>query len=296
LKVGAVLRLLRPAHWVKNSFVLAGVFFAARWRQPDVLLHALLAFAAFCLAASAAYAWNDVRDAAQDRLHPRKRLRPVAAGEVSAATALALAAVLALTSLLLAASVSAPLLGVLIAYLAINAYYSVDGKDRVLLDVFCIASGFILRLLAGTWGIGVEPSQWFLLCTLALSLFLGFSKRYAELTDGALDPAGRRAVLRSYSRDFLLVLLAVTLSATLIMYGLYTTSAHTVEVHGSDHLIFTLPLAMYGMFRYLYLVMREGFGENLVADILRDRQMIAVVLLYGVAAGAILALGSPLAP
>jgi 4-hydroxybenzoate polyprenyltransferase len=285
------LRLLRPAHWIKNAFVLAGVFFSSSWRQPLFLAHALSAFAAFCLAASAVYAWNDVRDAARDRLHPRKRLRPVASGAIAPRAALGLAAALAAAALLLAGLVDLRLLATVAAYLAINAYYSADGKDRVLLDVFCIASGFILRLLAGTWGIGVRPSQWFLLCTLALSLFLGFSKRYAELMDDQLAAADKRRVLENYSPDFLRVLLGVTLSATLITYGLYTTSPDTVAMHGSDRLIYTLPLALFGMFRYLYLVMRRGLGENTVADVLNDPQMVVCVALYALSAGAVLVLG-----
>ena len=162
----------------------------------------------------------------------------------------------------------------------INILYSRGLKNQVLLDVFCIAAGFILRLLAGTWGIGIEPSQWFLLCTLALSLFLGFTKRYAELMDGTTPLTGKRRVLQNYSPEFLRLLLGVTLSATLITYALYTTSNRTEEVHHTHGLIFTLPFVLWGLFRYLYLVMNRGFGENTVADVLRDRQMLLISALY----------------
>jgi len=158
----------------------------------------------------------------------------------------------------------------------------------VLVDVFCIAAGFLLRLLAGTWGVGIEPSQWFLLCTLAMSLFLGFSKRYAERMDKERPLEEKRTVLRNYSPEFLRALMSVTLSATLITYGLYTTSARTVAVHGTERLIYTLPIAMFGMFRYLYLVMERGLGENTVADILRDRQMLLASALYLVFTGVLL--------
>ena len=150
----------------------------------------------------------------------------------------------------------------------------------MLVDVFCIASGFILRLLAGTFGVGIEPSQWFLLCTLTLSLFLGFSKRYAELMDGARALDEKRAVLRRYSPEFLRVLLGVTLSATLMTYGLYTTSPRTVEVHGTSLLIYTLPVVMFALFRYLYLVMERGYGENTVADVRKDPAMLVICALY----------------
>jgi hypothetical protein len=166
----------------------------------------------------------------------------------------------------------------------------------VLVDVFCIASGFILRLLAGTWGIGIDPSQWFLLCTMTLSLFLGFSKRYAERMDGKRSLDEKRAVLKNYSPEFLRLLLGVTLSSTLITYGLYTTSTRTLMVHGSSHLIYTLPVAMFAMFRYLYLVLERGYGENTVADIRRDRQMVFAILVYLIGTGAILYSGAAATP
>lgn len=287
-------RLLRPAHWSKNAFVLAGLFFSGAWRDPAPGLKALAAFAAFCLAASAVYAFNDAVDAEKDRRHPEKRLRPVAAGEISPAAALMLAAGLIAASALVSLLGGPRLLWAVAAYLVLNAAYTMGLKDRVLIDVFCIASGFILRLLAGTWGVGIEPSQWFLLCTMTLSLFLGFSKRYAELMDGARDLDEKRAVLRRYSPEFLRVLLGVTLSATLMTYGLYTTSPRTLEVHGTSLLIYTLPLVMFALFRYLYLVMERGYGENTVADVFADRQMAAAILLYVAFAGGLLWFGATL--
>lgn len=281
-------RLLRPAHWVKNLFVLAGPFFAAAWGDPSLLLHAAAAFAAFCLASSGGYCLNDAADAAMDRLHPKKRLRPVASGEVSPVAARAAAAVLIAAALGLAAWAGGRFALLLGAYLAVNALYSAWLKERVLVDVFCIAAGFILRLLAGTWGLGIEPSQWFLLCTLALSLFLGFSKRYAERIDPARPLEEKRAVLRCYSPEFLRVLMGVTLSATLITYGLYTTSERTVAVHGTGALVYTLPFALFAMFRYLYLVMEKGMGENTVADIVRDWPMLAAAGAWLAVTGALL--------
>lgn len=273
-------RLARPSHWVKNIFVLAGIFFAQDWRDPEILLLALSAFVAFCLAASAVYACNDVFDLEEDRHHPLKRLRPVASGEVSAPSALAFAAGLAAAALGISLWTGPKLSAVLVAYMLVNLFYSRVLKHIVLVDVFCIAFGFIIRLLAGTWGIGIPPSQWFLLCTMALSLFLGFSKRYAERMDTHRSLAEKRPVLQSYSPEFLRVLLAVTLSATLITYGLYTTNIQTVEIHRTGNLIYSLPIAMFGLFRYLYLVMEKGFGENTVADILKDGAMLSICGIY----------------
>ena len=278
-KAFAWLRLLRPAHWIKNAFVLAGPFFSAEW-TPETMLHALEAFAAFCLASSGAYCLNDAADVEKDRLHPRKRLRPLAAGELSSAAAYAAGAALMSASLTLALGTGPNLAMILAVYLAVNVLYSRVLKDIVLVDVFCLASGFILRLLAGTWGIGIEPSQWFILCTLALSLFLGFSKRYAERIDAQRPLEQKRAVLKNYSPEFLRALMNVTLASTLITYGLYTTAPRTEEVHGTGELIYTLPVAMFGMFRYLYLVMERGLGENTVADILRDLTLLLVCAGY----------------
>jgi 4-hydroxybenzoate polyprenyltransferase len=278
--IAGLWRLARPSHWVKNFFVLAGVFFAEDWRNPEIMLMAFSAFAAFCFASSAVYAVNDALDIEEDRGHPLKRLRPLASGALSRPAAYAFAAASAAAALGISLWTGPRLSAALIAYMAVNAIYSRALKHMVLLDVFCIAFGFIIRLLAGTWGIGVEPSQWFLLCTMALSLFLGFSKRYAERMDGLRPLDEKRPVLRSYSPEFLRVLLAVTLSATLITYGLYTTNVQTVQFHHTGNLIYTLPIAMLGLFRYLYLVMEKGYGENTVADILKDKAMLAICVAY----------------
>ena len=273
-------RLARPSHWIKNAFVLAGVFFAGDLDRMGILSLAAAAFAAFCLAASAVYCVNDALDVEEDRAHPRKRLRPIAAGEISTHSAYAFAAALAAAALAISLYAGPRLAVCLGAYAAVNILYSRLLKRMVLVDVFCLASGFIIRLLAGTWGIGVEPSQWFLLCTLNLSLFLGFSKRYAERIDGERPLEAKRAVLKSYSPEFLRILMGITLSATLITYGLYTTSARTVEVHGSSRLVYTLPIAMFGLFRYLYLVMEKGYGENTVADVRKDPALLLICLAY----------------
>jgi 4-hydroxybenzoate polyprenyltransferase len=265
---------------VKNAFVLAGVFFAGKLFDAPILGRALLAFAAFCLASSAVYVLNDILDREADRVHPRKRGRPLASGAVNLPTATALGFACAAGAIALAFAVSEQLLIVLGAYGLINAAYSRWLKRVVLLDVFCIAAGFLLRLLAGTTGIGVPPSKWFVLCTFLLSLFLGFSKRYAERTDGSQDAAHKRAVVEEYSPEFLRMLLAVTLACTLMSYGLYTMNAETVAVHGTERLIYTLPFAAFVMFRYLWLVTVRGYGENLSGELVRDRSLWGGSALY----------------
>lgn len=286
--ISAAWRLMRPTHWVKNIFVLAGVFFAEDWKNPELLILAAAAFIAFCLASSAVYCANDALDVEDDRGHPLKCLRPLPAGELSIFTAYAMAAALATCAITLSLWFGPKLSTTLIAYMGVNLLYSRMLKHIVLVDVFCIAFGFIIRLLAGTWGIGVAPSQWFLLCTMALSLFLGFSKRYAERMDTRRPLQEKRAVLRNYSPEFLRLLLGVTLSATLITYGLYTTHTQTVEFHRTTNLIYSLPIAMFGLFRYLYLVMEKGYGENTIADLLKDGSMLAICFVYVTAVAALL--------
>jgi 4-hydroxybenzoate polyprenyltransferase len=281
MRLPPLLGLLRPHQWVKNVFVLAGVFFAGALTDPKAVANALEAFAAFCLASSSVYVLNDLLDRHADRNHPRKRSRPLASGAVSARIGIILGILCAAGAVGLSLTVSPRLTAVLAIYGLINGAYSRWLKHVVLLDVFCIASGFLLRLLAGTWGIGIPPSQWFVLCTFLLSLFLGFSKRYAERMDESQDPESKRAVVEEYSPEVLRVLLGVTSACTLMAYGLYAMNPRTIEFHGTERLIYTLPLATFVMFRYLWLVMERGYGENLSEELFRDKGLLAGVAIYG---------------
>lgn len=270
-------RLLRPHQWLKNGFVLVGPVFGrdqAVWATP---LDVLLVLASFCLMSSAVYAANDVRDAEADRRHPVKRLRPVAAGEVSPRAALGLAAGLAAASLGLAAAVSGAAAACVLAYAALNAAYTLRVKDVPVLDVFAIAAGFMLRLLAGTAGLGIPPSQWLLLCGLMLALFLGFTKRRAEL---AAAGAQARGSLREYGSGLLVQLTSISAACAVLSYGLYTMSEETSRVHGTSDLVYTVPFIVYGIFRYLYLVEARGAGQDTARDVLRDRHMLATLALW----------------
>jgi 4-hydroxybenzoate polyprenyltransferase len=275
--------LARPAQWLKNGFVLVGLLFGHGWGDAHIVTSAFALFAAFCLLSSAVYALNDVMDAAADRVHPEKRLRPVAAGTVSPRAAVAFAAVLALAGLLIAARISGAALGIAAGYIALNAAYSFGLKHVALLDVFLIAAGFMLRILAGTSGIGIEPSRWLLLCGLMVTLFLGFAKRRAELA--ALQGAGgaargsahQRRALAAYTLDMLDRMIAITAAGAVIAYALYTVDARTAEVHGTDRLVFTVPFVLYGIYRYLWLLYRQGGGADPSAQLLRDPHLIAAV-------------------
>ena len=266
----AYLELARPSHWVKNVFVLAGVVFGHAWDDSTLLAAAFITTFAFCLASSAVYAFNDSLDAEQDRDHPDKRDRPVARGAVSTREAFAIAGMLAAVSLAAALWVGVTAAGIVAAYLALNIAYTLGLKRVPVVDVFVIAAGFMLRLLAGTSGIGVEPSQWLLACGFLLTLFLGFAKRRAELARLADDAAQHRAVLDAYSTGFLDKAILVCVVGMVVTYAAYTVSPDTASLHGTGHLIVTLPWVLLGTFRYLFRLHFRGGGGDPAEEVIRD--------------------------
>ena len=276
-RVTAFLALLRPRQWVKNAFVLVGLIFGHAYLDPSMLQAALSATAAFCLASGAMYAFNDARDAAQDRDHPDKRDRPVARGAVSPGEALALSTVAGVAALSLAAWTGWKVAAIVAAYLALSAAYTLGLKRIPVLDVVAIAAGFMLRLLAGTLGIGIAPSNWLLACGFLLTLFLGFAKRRAEIARLAQDAGRHRAVLEDYSIGFLdkaVVLCAVGMIAA---YAWYTVAAETALLHGTGSLALTLPWVLSGMARYLYRLRLRGGGGDPTEELLRDPLLAASV-------------------
>lgn len=270
----SALRLLRPHQWVKNTFVLVGLLFGHAWHDALKLNQALAAFAAFCLLSSAVYVFNDLLDRESDRQHPRKRHRPLASGALPVPAALALMGLSLIGGLALAFTAAGQAPWLFVAYLLINGAYSLGAKHVVILDVFIIAAGFMLRLLAGTLGLGIAPSHWLLLCGLMLTLFLGFTKRRAELAAVADDPAAHRRVLEDYSEGMLDNFITVTTACTVVSYSLYTVSAETIALHGSNHLMMTVPFVLYGMFRYLFLLHRRGGGGDTARDLATDLHLV----------------------
>ena len=265
-----LLKLMRPRQWVKSGFVLIGVLFAHAWHDAGTVRSVLLAAAAFSLVASGVYVFNDLMDRAHDAAHPRKRERALAAGRVSTGAAVVLLIMLLAAGFVLGYLSSPVVLYILLAYVVINLGYSLGLKHVVLLDVFLIAGGFMLRLLAGTLGVGIAPSQWLLLCGLMLSLFLGFAKRRAELYAASDGTAGGRKVLENYQPVLLDKLIVVTASGAIITYSLYTTSEKTVQTHRTEALIYTVPFVMYGVFRYIYLLHNQRAGTDPAQEIFRD--------------------------
>ena len=276
-RVFAYLELLRPRQWVKNAFVLVGLIFGHAYRDPAMIQAALSATVAFCLASGAVYAFNDARDAAQDRDHPDKRKRPVARGAVSPGEAVVLSAFTAAASLSLAAWTGWKVAAIVAAYLALSAAYSLGLKRVPVLDVVAIAAGFMLRLLAGTLGIGIAPSNWLLACGFLLTLFLGFAKRRAEIGRLTQDAGRHRAVLEDYSIGFLNKAIALCASGMTIIYGAYTLAADTALIHGTGSLALTLPWVLLGTARYLHRLCYRGGGGDPAEELLRDPVLAAAV-------------------
>ncbi|MBI5110238.1 MAG: decaprenyl-phosphate phosphoribosyltransferase [Rhodocyclales bacterium] len=269
-----LIRLLRPHQWLKNGFVFLGLLFGHAWSDPVKLGQALAAFAAFCLLASAVYVMNDLIDREQDRLHPKKKDRPLAAGTVGVGPAQALAIACLVGGGVIAWFWAGSAPWIFLAYVLLNVGYSVGLKHVVILDVFIIAAGFMLRILAGTLGIGIAPSQWLLLCGLMLTLFLGFAKRRAELNALHSESAGHRRVLEQYTAPMLDQFIGIAAAGTVISYALYTVSAETVALHGTRALIATVPFVLYGMLRYLWKLHARGGGDP-AQELLRDPHLLA---------------------
>lgn len=272
-----LLRLMRPHQWVKNAFVFIGLLFGHAWQDAHLVTQVVIAFAVFCLVSSAIYTINDIVDLEQDRRHPKKCKRPLASGNVSVPMAMLLAALLGLPGLGLAWYASPAVLAILIGYALMNIAYSLRLKHVVILDVFIIATGFMLRILAGTLGVGIPPSQWLLLCGLMVTLFLGFTKRRAEIIALTEDKTAHRRVLEHYSPVLLDKMIGITAAGVIMSYSLYTMNPDTIRIHHTANLIYTVPFVMYGVFRYIYLLHHQNRGGDTAHDLVRDRHMLIVV-------------------
>jgi 4-hydroxybenzoate polyprenyltransferase len=281
--IKALILLLRPAHWVKNVFVLAPLVFAQKLTDPEAVRLALLAFIAFCLASSAVYIFNDIRDRAEDRLHPLKRNRPLAAGTVSVQLAAVLAIAMAAGALGIAVGLGTGFLLVLTTYLVLNQLYSLGLKHVVILDVMIVSLGFVLRVIAGGLAIDVRVSAWLLLCTFFVALFLAFSKRRHELMLLANEASEQRPVLSHYSAAFLDQMINVVTASTVVAYAMYSISPETIEKFHTRYLIYTIPMVLFGIFRYLYLIYQRQTGRNPTEAILRDPPFMINILVWATA-------------
>jgi 4-hydroxybenzoate polyprenyltransferase len=273
---------LRPNQWTKNFLVFAGLIFSEqrKLRDPSAVADACLAFAIFCLLSGAIYLINDVRDRDADRLHPRKSTRPIASGAIAPGLAIGFAALLMTVALAGAFAINRPFGLVSITYAVLLGLYSLSLKHMVILDVLTLALGFVLRAVAGAVAIAVPPSNWLLLVTLLLALFIALSKRRAELVALADGAHAHRPSLAEYSPHLLDQMISVVTASTLLAYAFYTMSPDTVQKFGTEHLIYTVPFPLYGIFRYLYLVHRREGGGNPSEMLLTDRPLLVCVALW----------------
>jgi len=279
-RINDLIRLLRPYQWVKNGFVFAGFLFVEGWHDPAMTLRVIAAAGAFSWVASSVYILNDLGDRERDRRHLKKRLRPLAAGTISPAEALSLMGVTLVGGLALGYWVSSGTFLLLSIYLILNALYTKWLKRVVILDVFVLASGFFLRILVGTLGVGIPPSKWLLLCGIMLALFLGFGKRQAELMEMRSTGQVGREVLGQYSDKILESMLTTTSGAVLVTYALYTVDDATVAQHHTEALIYTVPIVAYGLFRYLYLLHHHEMGQDSSRELFRDGHLVGTLLVW----------------
>ena len=271
---------LRPRQWTKNLVIYSPLLFARAVFHPGAAFKATSAVVSFCLLAGAIYVLNDWVDRDRDRLHPEKRLRPIASGEMSDFAALGLGLFCAVSGFALAWSVGKGFTQVAASYVALQILYTFVLKRVVLLDVVVIALGFVIRVAGGGVAIGVPVSNWLYLCTLLLAVFLALAKRRHELASLEADADAHRAVLTQYSLPLLDQLISVVTASCILSYGLYSVSSETVEKVGSDRMKFTVPCVLYGFFRYLFLIHRRGAGGSPERVLLSDTPILITVFTF----------------
>ncbi len=273
---------LRPHQWFKNVFLFAALVFAKRLGDAAALGRAALGFILFCALSSAVYLVNDVRDREQDRVHPTKQRRPIASGQIAPSLAVAAAVILFAGALGGAVALGRGFFLTAAGYVVLSLAYCFGLKQVVIVDVMAVAALYTLRAVAGAEAITVDISNWLLICTSLLALFLGFCKRRQELT--SLDERGvaHRAVLAHYTEDFLDQMIAVVTASTVMAYLLYVFSEDVAARLHTRRLALTAPFVLYGIFRYFYLVHVRGGGGHPARDLLADRAILVNLVLYGV--------------
>ncbi|MBT3180890.1 MAG: decaprenyl-phosphate phosphoribosyltransferase [Deltaproteobacteria bacterium] len=283
-----VVKSLRPKQWTKNLFIFAGLLFSQNLTNYDMLLTTISAFGLFCALSGAVYLLNDLVDIEKDKLHPVKCKRPLASGRLPKSIAVVVMLILVSGSLLGAYIVGLQFFFVSVGYVVLQIAYSLYLKHQVILDVFSIASGFALRIIAGALAINVSMSSWLLICTTMISLFLGFGKRRHELASLQGEAVNHRKVLAHYSAYFLDQMIMIVTAATVVAYVLYTISDETVTKFGTRNLVCTVPFVLYGIFRYLYLIHQKGEGGDPENMIVSDKPLLFTVVLWVLSVGLIL--------
>jgi 4-hydroxybenzoate polyprenyltransferase len=275
-----ILVSMRPKQWIKNIFIFPGLIFSHNLFDISLLVRVTVGFGLFCLAASSIYIFNDIKDLERDKEHPDRLKRPLAAGYLKVHKAYAASIVMAIIALPGAMLLDLTFFLILAGYMVMNVAYTIKIKEMVILDVLCIAFGFVFRVLAGTTLAGVKPSDWLIICTITVSIFLASSKRRHEFTLFAANGNNHRKVLVEYSTHFLDQMISVAAACTLMSYALYTIADETVARFGTRNLIFTLPFVIYGIYRYLYLLHQKKMGGNPTNALLEDLPLFLNGLLW----------------
>jgi len=283
-----IIKAMRPRQWVKNIAVLVTLVFSRNLLNPHKLVLALAAFVLFCGLSGAVYISNDLIDREQDRSHPVKKNRPITSGAVPASTATLVSSALILVCVALSFLIHVQLGCTVLLYAMLQVAYSLRLKHLVIIDIFCIAAGFFLRVIGGAFAIDVMVSSWLLVCTFFLSLFLALSKRRHELVILEQAAGDHRKVLQKYDILLLDQMISVVTSASIVAYSLYTLAPETVARFGTTRLIYTIPFVLYGIYRYLYLVYRKNLGGQPEEILLTDRPLIINILLYVIVTGSII--------
>jgi len=280
-KVHLLFKLLRPVQWSKNGFILIPLLFAQQIFDYQSLMLSLQAVVIFCIFTGAVYIINDLSDLEADRRHSVKKHRPLAAGRISTRLAKITVAVLLLFSLVWGANIGIDFFLILVIYLGIQILYNYRLKEVVILDIFCVSSGFFLRVIAGAIAIQVAISHWLIICSVLIALFLASAKRRHELVVlGEGEAANHRRVLSKSSPYLLDQMIVVITASTMLSYMLYCISPETIEKYQNDHLIYTFPFVLYGIFRYLYLIHKKNQGGAPEKILISDLPLLLSVMLW----------------
>ncbi|MCX7797397.1 MAG: decaprenyl-phosphate phosphoribosyltransferase [Melioribacter sp.] len=272
-------RLIRAKDWIKNIFIFVPLVFSKNLFHSDYLIKEIIAFITFSFASSFVYVFNDLTDIEKDKIHPIKRNRPIASGEISIAKAKVVLIVLLIFIILLSLIIWNEFVLIIFFYILINIFYSFFLKNIVIIDVLCISAGFILRVVSGAVIVSIYVSNWLIVTTLFLSLFLAIMKRRVEFVNYR-NFNQQREVLEKYTLAYIDQIVSVSATAVIISYALYTVSARTVLEFGTEKLLYTTIFVVYGILRYMYLVFKENKGENIAELILTDKPMLINSLLY----------------
>jgi 4-hydroxybenzoate polyprenyltransferase len=276
-----IIKLIRVRQWIKNFFCFAPILFAGQLLNTELFTKNILAFLAFCAVSSSVYIINDIIDVEADRAHKKKRFRPIASGEISIKQAVIILIIIIAITVLLSALINIYFVITVAAYFIINLLYSIKVKHVVILDVFFISLGFMLRLIGGAAAIHVSLSSWMILTAIFISLFLAISKRRAELSQIEQDNLDKqRKVLNYYGIEFTDQMNTIAATGTIICYALYTVSEKAVSTFHTENLIYTTPFVIYGIFRYLYLIHQKNLGESPTQIVTKDIPIMLNTLIW----------------